>query len=76
MANSIKTSIQNSKWRTLWKNRMENNKPLDGDYNFILWKKGGEVLIEMFNESDKPAVFINGQWNDIEDLYRSIEENS
>lgn len=58
----IKTDIRNSKWHTLWKKRMAENKPREGDYNFVVWKKGSEFIIEPWNKALPPSKFANGEW--------------
>ena len=58
----IQTSVKNAKWHTLWKKRMANNKPREGDYNFVVWKKGSEIIVEPWDKAFPPSVYKNGQW--------------
>lgn len=70
MEDKIETSPQNAKWYTLWKKRMENSKPREGDYNFVLWKNGAELIVEPFDNSLPPSIFKDGQWQSLEELYK------
>lgn len=58
----IQTDTKNAKWYTLWKKRMTENKPREGDYNFVVWKNGGEIIVEPFDKSMPPSIFENGAW--------------
>jgi len=65
----IKTDVKNAKWHTLWKKRMESGKPREGDYNFIVWREKGNIVVEPFDRSMPPSVFENGQWRVILENY-------
>ena len=58
----INTNINNAKWHTLWKKRMQDNKPREGDYNFIIWKSGDEVIIDPWDKIFPPSIYKNGEW--------------
>ena len=71
--NKINTDIQNAKWHTLWKKRMASGKPRGGDYNFVVWKNSGELVVEPWDRSEPPSIFTNGEWVALAGDYR--EEN-
>ena len=62
MTNKINTNINNAKWHTLWKKRMQENKPREGDYNFIIWKNGDEIIIDPWDQIFPPSIYTNGEW--------------
>jgi hypothetical protein len=62
IVNKISTDINNAKWHTLWKKRMEHGKPREGDYNFIIWQNGSETIIEPWDKSVPPSIFTDGEW--------------
>lgn len=62
MADRIKTNIQNAKWHTLWKKRMEQGKPKEGDYNFVIWENGDEIVVEPWDSDQPPSIFTKGEW--------------
>lgn len=62
MTDKISTSTNEARWHTAWKNRIKNNKPNEGDYNFILWRRGGEVVYQPPEDGSEPSVFVNGEW--------------
>jgi hypothetical protein len=62
MNDKISTTPAQAKIHTAWKNRIKNNKPVEGDYNFVIWKKGGEVIYQPPADGAKPSVFMNGEW--------------
>lgn len=62
MTDKISTSTSEARWHTAWKNRIKNNKPKEGDYNFILWKRGGEVVYQPPEDGSEPSVFVSGEW--------------
>ena len=66
----IQTSTRNAKWHTLWKKRMTENKPCEGDYNFVVWKKGSEFIIEPWDKANPPSKFVNGEWVELAPGYR------
>jgi hypothetical protein len=70
LMDKIQTDVRNSKWHTLWKKRMEGNKPREGDYNFVVWKKGSEFIIEPWDKSVPPSKFSNGQWIELAPGYK------
>jgi hypothetical protein len=70
----IKTDVQNAKWHTLWQKRMAENKPREGDYNFVVWKNGSEIIIEPWNKSVPPSIYTKGQWVMLASDYR--EDNN
>ena len=72
--NKINTDINNAKWHTLWKKRMAENKPREGDYNFTIWRKGSEIIVEPWDRSNPPSIFTNGEWVKLAEDYRE-EEN-
>lgn len=69
MENKITTSEKNARWYTTWKKRMENGKPREGDYNFVLWKNGSETIVEPFDNRFEPAVYQNGKWISLIEMY-------
>jgi hypothetical protein len=69
MENKINTSKENAKWYTVWKKRMESGKPREGDYNFVLWKNGDEIIVEPFSQELPPSIFQDGKWISLKDLY-------
>ena len=71
--NKIITNLQNAKWHTLWKNRMSSGKPIEGDYNFTIWRKGFEVVVEPWDENVPPSIFIKGEWVVLASGYRKEE---
>lgn len=58
----IKTNTANSKWHTLWKKRMADGKPREGDYNFVIWESNGNIVVEPWNREVPPSIFTNGEW--------------
>ena len=66
----IKTDTKNAKWHTLWKKRMAENKPREGDYNFVVWKRGTEIIVEPWNKSAPPSIFTNGEWVALAEGYK------
>ncbi len=70
MENKITTSDKNARWYTAWKKRMETGKPREGDYNFVLWKNGSETIVEPFAKQLDPAVYQNGEWVSLVELYK------
>jgi hypothetical protein len=66
----IKTDIQNAKWHTLWKKRMAENKPREGDYNFVVWKNGSDIVVEPWNKLIPPSIYTKGQWIVLASDYR------
>lgn len=48
---------------------METGKPREGDYNFVLWKKGSETIVEPFDQSFEPAIFQDGKWVSLREMY-------
>lgn len=58
----LETNTRNAKWHTLWKKRMSSNTPREGDYNFVVWKNGKEVIVEPWDKAVPPSVYTNGQW--------------
>jgi hypothetical protein len=50
--------------------RMAENKPREGDYNFVVWKNGSEIIIEPWNKSIPPSVYTGGQWIVLASDYR------
>jgi hypothetical protein len=66
VTDKITTSTNDAKWHTAWKNRIKNNNPKEGDYNFILWKRGGEVVYQPPEDGSDPSVFLNGEWVKLE----------
>jgi hypothetical protein len=62
MSDRIETDIRNAKWHTLWKKRMKQGRPREGDYNFIVWQSSGETIIEPWDRSVPPSVFTDGKW--------------
>lgn len=72
----ISTNTNNAKWHTLWKKRMAENKPREGDYNFVVWKKGSEIIIEPWSKSEPPSIYQNGQWVALSDNYMKENDGS
>jgi hypothetical protein len=66
----IKTNVRDAKWHTLWKKRMAENKPREGDYNFTVWKNKDEIIVEPWDRSMPPSVFKDGQWIQLAEGYR------
>lgn len=66
----IITDSNNAKWHTLWKKRMAEGKPREGDYNFTIWKNGGNIVVEPWNNDVPPAIFTNGEWVTLAADYR------
>lgn len=66
----IKTNKNNAKWHTLWKKRMAENKPREGDYNFVVWKNGSEIIVEPWDKSVPPSIYTNKQWIQLAGDYR------
>jgi hypothetical protein len=62
VTDKINTSTNEARWHTAWKNRIKNNKPNEGDYNFVLWKRGSEVVYQPPEDGSEPSVFVNGEW--------------
>lgn len=67
--NKINTNVGNAKFHTLWKNRMEKGKPREGDYNFVIWQKGEQTIVEPWDRSVPPSIFKDGQWIVLADDY-------
>lgn len=65
MTDRIKTTPGVARSYNAWKKRIESGKPNEGDYNFTLWKKGSEVIYEPPLDGSKPAVFKNGEWEEL-----------
>jgi hypothetical protein len=68
--NKINTDVQNAKWHTLWKKRMTENKPREGDYNFVIWQNSGETIVEPWDRSVPPSIYTNGEWVILANDYR------
>ena len=66
----INTNINNAKWYTLWKKRMQGNKPREGDYNFIIWQNGNETIIDPWDKSVPPSIYTKGEWIILANDYR------
>jgi hypothetical protein len=66
----INTNINNAKWHTLWKKRMQGNKPREGDYNFIIWQNGNETIIDPWDKSVPPSIYTKGKWIILANDYR------
>ena len=66
----ISTNTNNAKWHTLWKKRMEQGNPREGDYNFVVWKNGDEVVVEPWDRSNPPSIFTKGEWVILANDYR------
>lgn len=60
--NKINTNVGNAKFHTLWKKRMEQGKPKEGDYNFIVWQNKSETVVEPWDTSVPPSIFKDGKW--------------
>jgi hypothetical protein len=73
MVNKIKTDVNNAKWHTLWKKRMVENTPREGDYNFIIWKKEAEIIIDPFDMASPPSIFKDGVWVSLADGYADLK---
>lgn len=58
----IETSAANAKWHTLWKKRMLEDKPREGDYNFVVWKGPEGTIVEPWDKAVPPSVFQDGKW--------------
>jgi hypothetical protein len=41
---------------------MQENKPREGDYNFIIWKNGDEIIIDPWDQIFPPSIYTNGEW--------------
>jgi hypothetical protein len=68
--NKINTDIKNAKWHTLWKKRMSSGKPREGDYNFVVWQNSGETVVEPWDRSVPPSIFLDGNWIVLANDYR------
>jgi hypothetical protein len=66
----VKTNVQNAKWHTLWQKRMAKNKPREGDYNFVVWKNGSEIIVEPWDKSMPPSIYTKGLWVQLAKDYR------
>ena len=71
--NKINTDVKNAKWHTLWKKRMTDGKPREGDYNFVLWKNGDGIIVEPWDRTQPPSIFQNGEWVKLAEDYREEE---
>lgn len=66
MKDRIQVSKQDAKWYSLWRKRLDSNTPKEGDYNFVMFKAGGEVVYEPPTDGSNPSVFTNGEWVELE----------
>jgi hypothetical protein len=73
MVNKIKTDVSNAKWHTLWKKRMTENKPREGDYNFIIWKREAEIIVDPFDMTAPPSIFKDGAWVSLAEGYADLK---
>lgn len=69
MSDKIKTDVSNAKWHTLWKKRMQENKPREGDYNFVIWKNGTQTIVDPWDTSVPPSIYTNGKWTVLANNY-------
>lgn len=74
--NKINTDVKNAKWHTLWKKRMDEGKPREGDYNFVVWKSGSEIIVEPWDKTFPPSIYTNGEWVQLAGDYREEEYGS
>ena len=72
--NKINTDVQNAKWHTLWKKRMADGKPREGDYNFVVWKNGNDIIVEPWDRSQPPSIFTKSEWIKLAEDYRQEEQ--
>lgn len=49
---------------------MQENKPREGDYNFIIWQNKGETIIEPWDRSVPPSIYTKGEWVILANDYR------
>ena len=73
MSEKIKMSKGDAKWYRSWKKRIQNGTPLEGDYNFLVVTVDGETLYDPPADGSDPAMYINGEWKLMKDLYEEQE---
>lgn len=69
----VKTNARNAKWHTLWKKRMAEGKPREGDYNFVVWKNSSEIIVEPWDKAFPPSIYTKGEWVQLAGDYREEE---